>query len=162
VITALLVFAAYTLTAYVWDVLIVSALVARRARRAADAAGLPLLNVGAGTPRSSLRALCFGPTLWGDVNVDLAAPRSVAHGSDRVSYGDAEALPFATGAFGAVICAHVLEHVRDPDAAICEAHRVARHVFFVVPSWWAPHTWLHPGHRWFFTRDLKRRWRLRH
>lgn len=138
--------AAWIVGGYVWDVLARPALVAQAARRAAN--GRPLLNVGAGLPHTSLRAALLGPTLWGDVNVDVAAPRDVSHGPGRVSFGDVQALPFPDRSFGAAIASHVLEHVADPAAALVELHRVADHVFVVTPPWWTFHAWAHPGHRW--------------
>ena len=40
--------------------------------------------------------------------------------------GDIEAMPFADGSFGTVLCTEVLEHVPDPAAAIREFRRVLR------------------------------------
>jgi SAM-dependent methyltransferase len=137
---------------YVADVLITPAQVARAARRAAR--GKPLLNVGAGTDSSSLRAFLLGPTLWGDVNCDIAGP------CGRVGYCDAHALPYADKAFGAAIASHVIEHVDRPDIVLRELHRVADRVFVITPKWWAAHTWLHPGHLWY-RRDDGRFVRLR-
>jgi len=141
--------------AYTIDVLIRPALAAKTARRVADTRGKPLLNVGAGTPKSSLRAYLFGPTTWGDVNLDLAAEDAcripaMAEDPSRVCQGDAHTLPYGDKEFGALIASHVLEHLDDPLAALAEWERVADEVFVIVPPWWAPHTWLHPGHKWFF------------
>jgi ubiquinone/menaquinone biosynthesis C-methylase UbiE len=141
----------YMIGTYVADVLLRPADAARRARAAADARGKPLLNVGAGTPGSSLRVALVGPTQWGDVNVDIAG--SGACTRENVCYADAHALPFADKQFGAVIASHVLEHVDDPARALSELRRVADEVFVICPRWWAPHTWLHPGHRWYLHRD---------
>ncbi|MDP3910427.1 MAG: class I SAM-dependent methyltransferase [Gemmatimonadales bacterium] len=146
-------FACYAVACWLYDVLWRPSIVAREARAAADARGKPLLNVGAGTPGSSLRTFVAGPTLWGDVNLDVAAPRGTP-GPDRVTWGDIHALPFGDAAFGAAIASHVLEHVADPARAMAELHRVADQVFVIVPRWWAPHTWLHPGHRWFIPPSL--------
>jgi len=44
---------------------------------------------------------------------------------------DITAMPFADGAFGAILCSHVLEHVPDDRAAMAELHRVLR------PGGWA-------------------------
>ncbi len=129
------------------------AVVARRARAAADRRGKPLLNIGAGTPRSSLRVALFGPTGWGDVNLDLASiegvclPVGTERQLDRVCQGDAMILPYADREFGAVIASHVLEHLSDVQAALDEWTRVADEVFVIVPWWWTPHAWLHPGHQ---------------
>jgi len=60
---------------------------------------------------------------------------------------------FRDGSIGAVLASHVLEHVPDPELALSEWRRVtgdSAAVVVVTPSWWAPHTWLHPGHRWYF------------
>ncbi len=137
--------------AYVADVLVRPMEVAEQARAFARSTGKPLLNVGAGTPGTSLRSALLGPTLWGDVNVDIAAPRDVPHGPGAVSYGDAERLPFADKQFGAVIASHVVEHTERPALVLAELERVADRSFVIVPRWWAAHTWAHPGHRWFIT-----------
>ena len=129
------------------DVLLRPADVAKAAQKAALLAGKPCLNVGAGTAGTSLSAALFGPTLWGDVNCDLAG--SGTCGPGRVCHCDACALPFPDKHFGAAIASHVLEHVDRPRTALRELHRVADRVFVITPPWWAPHTWLHPGHRWY-------------
>lgn len=144
--------AAYVAGTYLLDVPLRRASAAVRARAYASARGLPLLNVGAGTPGSAL----FGATLYGDVNVDLAGRRDVRHGTPGVvTYADAEDLrAFRTGTFGAVLASHILEHLPNPRRALAEWLRVAgfdRNALFVVtPSWWAPHTFGHPGHLWYF------------
>lgn len=144
--------ALYTAAAYVIDVPIRRALAARRARAYADAKGLPLLNVGAGTSRSAL----FGRTLYGDVNVDLYGRKDVSHGTPgEVTYADVQDLgAFKDGQFGAVLASHVLEHLPSPMKALREWVRVTGRdpgaLFIVTPSWWAPHTLLHPQHRWYF------------
>jgi SAM-dependent methyltransferase len=137
---------------YVADVPLRRVVAARQARAYAKARGLPLLNVGAGTGRTAL----FGATLYGDVNVDLGGRRDVPHGTpDVVTYADAQDLrDFRTGQFGAVLASHILEHLPDPQRAVSEWLRVVGGdrgaLFIVTPSWWAPHTWLHAGHLWYF------------
>ena len=144
---------AYALGAYVLDVPIRRHLAARRARTYARARGKPLLNVGAGTPGTSWA----GASFYGDVNVDLFGDRELPHGAPGViTYADAQDLrEFGTGAFGAVLASHVLEHLPDPELALSEWLRVAgydpRALFIVTPSWWAPHTLLHPGHLSYFS-----------
>lgn len=142
---------AYSAATYMVDVPIRRAVAARAAREHADLRGLPLLNVGAGTGGTAL----FGETLYGDVNVDLGGRRDVPHGTPGVvTYANAEDLPFEDGSMGAVLASHLLEHVHDPEKAINEWLRVAggdrASLFVVTPSWWAPHTWVHPGHYWYF------------
>jgi SAM-dependent methyltransferase len=144
--------AAWAVGAYVYDVLWLPAQAAKKARSAADETGGLLLNAGAGTPNSSVRAIVAGPTLWGDVNVDIAADPSIPHGPDRVSYSDIQALPFKDNTFAACVASHVVEHVPHPRKAIAELERVTNGpVFIIVPKWWCPHTWLHAGHRTFIS-----------
>ena len=142
-----------TVGAYVLDVLVRPALVAREAQTFARAMRKPVLNVGAGTPGSSLRTVLLGPTQWGDVNCDIAAPRAQPCAPHAVCYCDGAKLPYPNKFFGAVVASHVLEHMKDPSVALAEWHRVADRVYVIVPKWWAPHTWLHPGHRWYFKDD---------
>jgi ubiquinone/menaquinone biosynthesis C-methylase UbiE len=143
-----LVFAA---VAYVLDVVVRPNEVARAARAAAIRRGKRLLNVGCGTPGSSMRVALLGPTAWGDVNCDVAA--TAACTSRDACTCDIMDLPWEDKAFGAVIASHVLEHVPDPTKAMRELERVADEVFVITPPWWAPHTWLHPGHRWYVRAD---------
>lgn len=143
-------YAAYfTAGTYVLDVIVRPHLAAQDALAFAKSVGKPVINVGAGTPGSSMRVALMGPTLWGDVNIDIAADKSVRPGPSVVSYGDAHRLPYRNKQFGALIASHVLEHLDDPHAALAEWSRVADRVFVTVPKWWAPHTWLHPGHHWY-------------
>ena len=146
--------AIYTAGAYALDVLVRPAIAARVARQYASARCKPMLNVGAGTPASSLRAFLFGAQVLGDVNLDIGAKDSrISPG--RVAFGDVHDLPFDDGFFGSALASHVIEHVEKPWAAIAELKRVADVVLIVTPRWWAPHTWLHPGHRWYVTKDLE-------
>lgn len=147
-------FIGYTIGTYVLDVVIRPEIIAHRARLAAQRRGKPLLNVGAGTPGSSLRVALLGPTSWGDANTDIAARGSWKPGDGlEVRHADVMRLPFGRKQFGAVIASHVLEHVQDPERALRELHRVADEVFVICPRWWAPHTWFHPGHRFYLRRD---------
>lgn len=138
--------------AYVLDVPVRRANGAAKARAYARRRNKPLLNVGAGTSGSAL----FGATLYGDVNVDLNGRRDVPHGTPGVvTYANAEDLSdFPDGYFGAVFASHILEHLPHPDVALREWLRVAggdaNALFVITPSWWAPHTWMHAGHLWYF------------
>lgn len=135
--------------AYVIDVIARPAAVARDATSYARACGKPVLNVGAGTDSSSLRAYLFGPTLWGDLNLDIAAPKNGACGPDRVCWGDAMDLSrFPDKHFGSAIASHVLEHVPDPAKMMREMARVADRVYLITPPVYAPHSLLYPDHKW--------------
>jgi SAM-dependent methyltransferase len=52
--------------------------------------------------------------------------QGLAFGSVRGRRADAAHLPFADGAFDAVIAMHMLYHVKDPATAIAEMHRVMK------------------------------------
>ncbi len=58
------------------------------------------------------------------LSADLASPRAMLR-------ADVQRLPFADGAFDALLCHHVLEHVKDDRAAMRELRRVVR------PGGWA-------------------------
>lgn len=140
---------AYGVVAYTYDVFLRPQTVAQHARTAATARGKPLLNVGAGTRRSSARVLVFGDTAWGDINVDISGTGPPEFGRpDHVFYADAHDLPFADKQFGAVIASHVIEQCRDPERVLAELHRVADEVHVICTRWWDILAWLHPGQRW--------------
>lgn len=149
----LLIAGAYSLGAYLVDVPLRRRNAAALAQAYATAKGKPVLNIGCGTPGTSFQGACFD----GDVNVDINGRRDVPHGTPGVvTYADAQDLSdFETGEFGAVIASHIMEHLPRPDVALHEWLRVTnfdpKALFIVTPSWWAPHTWLHPGHLFWFT-----------
>lgn len=60
-------------------------------------------------------ATCFG--------VDLVADAAHAAAGVHLVRADARALPFRNGAFEAIYCYHVLEHVPGPAGAVAEARR---------------------------------------
>jgi SAM-dependent methyltransferase len=138
---------------YLIDVPIRRQIAANQARAYANQRGLPLLNIGAGTKGTAI----FGSTLYGDVNCDLAGRKDCPHGTPgEVTYADAQNLKdFRDGEFGAVLASHILEHLPDPRRALQEWIRVSggnvEALFIITPSWWAPHTWGHPGHLWYAT-----------
>jgi SAM-dependent methyltransferase len=82
----------------------------------------PILDAGCGTGLN-LRHLPAGSTGI-DINprnIELLRKRLPNH---TLVEGDIEAMPFASGSFGTVLCTEVLEHVPDPAAAIREFGRV--------------------------------------
>lgn len=147
------VIACYGAGAWVLDVVLRPLMIRDRALAAAKRRGKPVLNIGAGTPGSSIRVSILGPTMWGDVNCDIAGAGECA--PDHVCYCDAHNIPYSDKHFGAVIASHVLEHVDDPALVLREMHRVADEVFVVVPRWWGIHTWIQPEHRWYVTKDFR-------
>ncbi|HVU62232.1 MAG TPA: class I SAM-dependent methyltransferase [Mycobacteriales bacterium] len=59
--------------------------------------------------------------------------------SATVARGDILALPFPDGAFDAVVCAEVLEHIPNDERAMAEIARVVKpggRVAVTVPRWW--------------------------
>jgi ubiquinone/menaquinone biosynthesis C-methylase UbiE len=93
--------------------------------------GERVLEVGSGR---GLLAECLGRQF--DVTAcDIVEPSALVT-SERLTFVEApaEALPFEAASFDTVVCTHVLEHVRDIDAALAELRRVAsRCVVIVVP-----------------------------
>ena len=82
----------------------------------------PILDAGCGTGLN-LRHLPAGST-GVDINprnIELLKQRLPNH---NVVEGDVEALPFADGSFGSVLCTEVIEHIPDPSAALAEYRRV--------------------------------------
>jgi ubiquinone/menaquinone biosynthesis C-methylase UbiE len=98
------------------------------------------LDVGTGTALIPI-AMCEHAPALRVVAVDLAehmlalARRNVERaglaGRIEVRAVDAKALPFADGAFDAVISNSIVHHIPDPAAALAEMHRVASQVLFV-------------------------------
>jgi len=153
----------YVAGAWFYDVMVRPARAAKDARRYCHRVGKPLLNVGSGTEGSSFRAFLFGPTRYGDVNLDLAAPANnpcptplgALPLGPRACHGDALALNYPDKYFGAVIASHVLEHLEDPESALVEWQRVADRVYVIVPRWWGLHTWAQTEHRWYIDSSLR-------
>lgn len=139
----------FAAAAYAVDVIVRPSIVASDAVAYARSRRKPVINIGAGTEKSSLRTLLFGPTLWGDVNLDLAAAPGVPCGPRTVCKGDALDLSrWPDKYFGSAIASHVLEHVPDPSKMLREMARVAERVYVIVPPVWAPHALLYWDHQW--------------
>lgn len=112
------------------------------ARRAANARGKPLLNVGC--PSAYLLSHPCG-----DVCLDIDPGHLALCRSARPTYGDVRAIPYADSTFGAALCSHVLEHMRtvaDAERALAELQRVADVVYICAPSRLGITHWLHPDH----------------
>ena len=117
-----------------------------RAQAKANELGKPLLNAGCGGfkfigafPRGILES---------DVNLDVQ-PRDVP----RFTLASVEEIPFPDKHFGAAFCSHVLEHTADWRKALAELHRVADHVYIIVPKAIWLGNWLNPQHQRFFVGD---------
>lgn len=92
--------------------------------------GEPMLDAGCGT---GLNLAGLPP---GSTGIDLN-PRNLALIRQRLPQhkavlGDVEAMPFADGSFGTVLCTEVLEHVPYPEQALREIRRVLRPGGFAI------------------------------
>lgn len=103
-----------------------------------------VLEIGSGhNPKTRSDVLC-------DKFIDDDEQRGGVIVADRpMVEADGQFLPFADGAFDYVICAHVLEHVEDPDLLISELMRVAPRGYIETPSeigekiyGWHYHNWV--------------------
>jgi len=85
--------------------------------------GTLVLDLGAGTGAASRAAAARGARV---VAVDASAGMLLTGAGSRppAVAGDALALPFVGGAFGAIVAAFSLNHVDDPAVALAEAARV--------------------------------------
>jgi SAM-dependent methyltransferase len=81
----------------------------------------PVLDVGTGVGGNLPALHAIGPAYGVEVS-HRAAQHAATSG--RVVVGDAQRLPFRNGAFAAVVCTEVLEHVDDAGAAFAEMARV--------------------------------------
>jgi len=92
----------------------------------------PVLDVGSGKGR--LGGLL--PERWPWVGVDSSSAQLRGPQPGPVVRGDAAALPFCDGSFGAVAALWMLYHLEDPILAVAEARRllIPGGVFFACPS----------------------------
>lgn len=70
----------------------------------------------------------YGDASWNYTNLDII--------------GDTAQLPFANNCFDYIICTQVLEHVKEPQALLCEAFRVLKPegvIYLSAPQGWCVH-----------------------
>lgn len=111
--------------------------------RAAIAPGERVLDVACGTGNAALLAAAAGARVTGLDSaarlIDVARARAAADGADaEFAVGDALALPFADGAFDAVVSVFGVIFVPDPARAIAEILRVLAPGGRAVLSAWVP------------------------
>ena len=87
--------------------------------------------------------LSCGSTDFGDVNADITQQNV----KNFVLYKPDVPLPFEDKEFGAVYCAHTLEHVDNPIWLLDELNRVSDKIFVVLPEWYQVGYFL-PTHKW--------------
>ena len=123
----------------------------------------PLLDLGCGTGAATAffgAAFPEHPVLGADFSPE-ALRFAAGRGLDRLARADAEALPYASGSFAAVVCLDLLEHVRDDRAAAAEAFRcLAPGGAFVVnvPAFrwlWGAHDVALMHHRRYSRREVR-------
>lgn len=109
------------------------ALIAELAKAAPDS----ILDVGCGEgfALERIRKSGVGKKLEGvDVSPDAIERGREMHRALTLKQGDAYSLPYQDGAFDAVLCCEVLEHLERPDDALKELWRVAkRYCIITVP-----------------------------
>ena len=116
-----------------------------KARKAADAAGKPLLVIGEPD----------GEYPCGDVTVDIR-PTSVCPVYVRTSIEDLSA--FKDKTFGAVFVSFLVSYTCAPWKAFSELERVADVVMVVEPKPWRLTSYLIPGRRWLILGKENRRY----
>jgi ubiquinone/menaquinone biosynthesis C-methylase UbiE len=93
--------------------------------RVAPAGDRPVLDAGCGTGRWMQEAMATGRRAVGlDPSRAMLARAHERLPAAALVRGRAEALPFASGCFGAVVCVYVIHHLDDPARFVVEAARV--------------------------------------
>jgi SAM-dependent methyltransferase len=88
-------------------------------------AGARVLDVGCGPGTITAAAAARGATAVGvDLAVEMLALARERHPGIEFVEGDAEELPFADGAFDAVVGGFILNHLPAPERAVADAARV--------------------------------------
>ena len=102
-----------------------------------------ILEIGSGhNPKTQAHILC-------DKFIDDDTQRGGRVVADRpMVEADGQYLPFADSAFDYIICAHVLEHVEDPELLISELTRTASRGYIETPSEIAERLYGWPYHNW--------------
>jgi SAM-dependent methyltransferase len=98
--------------------------------------GVRVLDVGCGLGALAAAAAARGAIVTGvDLADGMLAEARRRHPAIEFVHGDAEALPFADGAFDVALGAFVVNHLPHPERAASELARVARRV---VLAMWGP------------------------
>ena len=99
-------------------------------------AGVRVLDVGCGLGTLAAAAAERGATVTGvDLAAGMLAEARRRHPRIEFVLADAEALPFADGAFDVALGAFIVNHLPHPEAAAAELRRVARTVALAM---WGP------------------------
>jgi len=103
-------------------------------------AGVRMLDVACGAGAVTAAAAGRGADPIGlDISTGMLDEARRAHPALELIEGDAEALPFDAGSFGAVVGGFVLNHVPRPELAVAEAARVlAEHGRLAFSVWDRP------------------------
>ena len=100
--------------------------------------GLEVIDVGCGTGRHALRLAAQGAKVTAvDFSEGMIEKARSKQGWDQIRvihYDLTEPLPFEDGSFDRVLCALVLEHIRDMPPFFAELRRICRKDGFIVIS----------------------------
>ena len=97
----------------------------------------PILNIGC------------GKTDFGDVNADV----KYQNVKNFMLIDANKPLPFTDKEFAVCICAHLIEHLDNPEFSLSEMYRIADKIYCSFPEWWQLGTYLTPDHKWFVIKD---------
>jgi SAM-dependent methyltransferase len=99
--------------------------------------GSVVLDVACGPGHVAAAAARRGARVTGvDLSAEMVAVAARAHPEIRFRKGDAEALPFDAGIFGAVVCNFGLGHFPRPEVALKEMARVLAPGGRLALTWW--------------------------
>ena len=100
-------------------------------------AGVVVLDVACGPGHVAAAAARRGARVTGvDLSGEMVARATRAHPAVRFREADAEALPFADCAFGAVVCNFGIGHFAEPELAAKELARVLAPGGRLALTWW--------------------------
>ena len=104
-------------------------------RKLVDAAGRDsrILEVGCSSGYLTERLVANGNTVVG-IEYDAEAAREAEAHCERVLVGDVETMELPDGPFDVILCGDVIEHLRDPQAALDRLRPLGRRLVVSTPN----------------------------